>query len=388
MIKILIKKFIADYDDTDNKDVRQKYGILAGVLGIICNLLLVVVKLISGFAMNSIAIISDGLNNLSDMGSSLVTVIGAKLSAKRPDSDHPFGHGRFEYISALIVSFIIIYMGVETFIGSVKKVIEPQKVIFNPYIIILLVLSCFVKLWMYSYNKYMGKRIDSVMLKAAASDSLNDVFATGAVIAATVLGIFLKRFPMDGVLGVVVSVLILKSGFDIAKDTIAKLLGQPPSAETVKKIRDIIMSGEGIIGVHDLIVHDYGPGRIIASAHAEVPDDENITRIHEIIDSLERKICDELGIIMVLHMDPIAVNCPKTNQLKGMVVKIIGEINPDITMHDFRITDGQDNINLIFDIVVPSGYSEEEINEIRERISSTVKAQNEQCSTVINVDEL
>lgn len=388
MIKILIKKFIADYDDTDNKDVRQKYGILAGVLGIICNLLLVVVKLISGFAMNSIAIISDGLNNLSDMGSSLVTVIGAKLSAKRPDSDHPFGHGRFEYISALIVSFIIIYMGVETFIGSVKKVIEPQKVIFNPYIIILLVLSCFVKLWMYSYNKYMGKRIDSVMLKAAASDSLNDVFATGAVVAATVLGIFLKRFPMDGVLGVVVSVLILKSGFDIAKDTIAKLLGQPPSAETVKKIRDIIMSGEGIIGVHDLIVHDYGPGRIIASAHAEVPDDENITRIHEIIDSLERKICDELGIIMVLHMDPIAVNCPKTNQLKGMVVKIIGEINPDITMHDFRITDGQDNINLIFDIVVPSGYSEEEINEIRERISSTVKAQNEQCSTVINVDEL
>ncbi len=388
MIKILIKKFIADYDNTDNKDVRQKYGILAGVLGIICNLLLVVVKLISGFAMNSIAIISDGLNNLSDMGSSLVTVIGAKLSAKRPDSDHPFGHGRFEYISALIVSFIIIYMGVETFIGSVKKVIEPQKVIFNPYIIILLVLSCFVKLWMYSYNKYMGKRIDSVMLKAAASDSLNDVFATGAVVAATVLGIFLKRFPMDGVLGVVVSVLILKSGFDIAKDTIAKLLGQPPSAETVKKIRDIIMSGEGIIGVHDLIVHDYGPGRIIASAHAEVPDDENITRIHEIIDSLERKICDELGIIMVLHMDPIAVNCPKTNQLKGMVVKIIGEINPDITMHDFRITDGQDNINLIFDIVVPSGYSEEEINEIRERISSTVKAQNEQCSTVINVDEL
>lgn len=388
MIKILIKKFIADYDDTDNKDVRQKYGILAGVLGMICNLLLVVVKLISGFAMNSIAIISDGLNNLSDMGSSLVTVIGAKLSAKRPDSDHPFGHGRFEYISALIVSFIIIYMGVETFIGSVKKVIEPQKVIFNPYIIILLVLSCFVKLWMYSYNKYMGKRIDSVMLKAAASDSLNDVFATGAVVAATVLGIFLKRFPMDGVLGVVVSVLILKSGFDIAKDTIAKLLGQPPSAEIVKKIRDIIMSGEGIIGVHDLIVHDYGPGRIIASAHAEVPDDENITRIHEIIDSLERKICDELGIIMVLHMDPIAVNCPKTNQLKGMVVKIIGEINPDITMHDFRITDGQDNINLIFDIVVPSGYSEEEINEIRERISSTVKAQNEQCSTVINVDEL
>ena len=388
MIKILIKKFIADYDDTDNKDVRQKYGILAGVLGIICNLLLVVVKLISGFAMNSIAIISDGLNNLSDMGSSLVTVIGAKLSAKRPDSDHPFGHGRFEYISALIVSFIIIYMGVETFIGSVKKVIEPQKVIFNPYIIILLVLSCFVKLWMYSYNKYMGKRIDSVMLKAAASDSLNDVFATGAVIAATVLGIFLKRFPMDGVLGVVVSVLILKSGFDIAKDTIAKLLGQPPSAEIVKKIRDIIMSGEGIIGVHDLIVHDYGPGRIIASAHAEVPDDENITRIHEIIDSLERKICDELGIIMVLHMDPIAVNCPKTNQLKGMVVKIIGEINPDITMHDFRITDGQDNINLIFDIVVPSGYSEEEIKEIRERISSMVKAQNEQCSTVINVDEL
>lgn len=388
MIKILIKKFIADYDNTDNKDVRQKYGILAGVLGMICNLLLVVVKLISGFAMNSIAIISDGLNNLSDMGSSLVTVIGAKLSAKRPDSDHPFGHGRFEYISALIVSFIIIYMGVETFIGSVKKVIEPQKVIFNPYIIILLVLSCFVKLWMYSYNKYMGKRIDSVMLKAAASDSLNDVFATGAVVAATVLGIFLKRFPMDGVLGVVVSVLILKSGFDIAKDTIAKLLGQPPSAETVKKIRDIIMSGEGIIGVHDLIVHDYGPGRIIASAHAEVPDDENITRIHEIIDSLERKICDELGIIMVLHMDPIAVNCPKTNQLKGMVVKIIEEINPDITMHDFRITDGQDNINLIFDIVVPSGYSEEEINEIRERISSTVKAQNEQCSTVINVDEL
>lgn len=388
MIKLLIRRFIKNYNDTENEAVRERYGILAGIIGIICNIILVAVKLAAGFAMNSIAVMSDGFNNLSDTGASLVTVIGSKLSAKRPDSDHPFGHGRFEYISALIVSFIIIYMGIETLVGSVKKIIEPQRVIFNPYLTALLLLSCLIKLWMYSYNKYMGKKIDSALLKAAAGDSLNDVFSTTAVVLATVIGAFLKKFPMDGILGVVVSALILKTGLDVARDTITKLLGQPPKPETVKKIRDIIMSGEHIVGVHDLIVHDYGPGRTIASAHAEVPDDENITEVHEIIDSLERKICDELGIIMVIHMDPIAVNCPETNRLKEMVEKMLPEIDPEITMHDFRITDGQENINMIFDIVVPIGYSEAQIENAKHKLSEMIKSKDKKYNTVINIDEM
>ncbi len=386
MTKFVIKKFIKNYENTGDEKVRESYGVLAGILGIICNAILVGIKLSIGTVMGSIAIISDGLNNLSDTGSSLVSVIGAKLSNKKPDRDHPFGHGRLEYVAALIVSFIIIFVGIETITSSFEKILNPSQVKFNYVMIIILTLSCLIKLWMYSYNKYMGEKIDSEILRAASADSLSDSVATFAVIVATVIGKFTGSFPMDGCLGILVSFLILKAGYQVAKDTITLLLGKPPAPELVEKIRNTILAERDIIGVHDLIVHDYGPGRVIASAHAEVPDDGDVTAIHEIIDGLEKRVAKELGLLLVIHMDPIAVNCPKTNQLKKMVEDIVDAEDKRFSIHDFRITDGEENINLIFDLVLPIEFSEKEREDTADKIARLIKIADKRCSCVIETD--
>ena len=336
--------------------------------------------------MGSIAIISDAFNNLSDTGSSLVSVIGAKLSNKKPDKEHPFGHGRFEYISSLIVSFIIILVGVELFKTAAEKIFDPEIVSFSPIMILILMLSVSVKIWMYSYNKYLGERIDSGILLATAKDSLNDVISTSAVIVTTVIAKFINVMWLDGVVGVVVSLIIMKSGVDIARDTVGMLLGTPPEKETVDKIKKIIMSGEHIAGVHDLIVHDYGPGRRMASVHAEVPDNADIVKIHEIIDELERKIDEEMGIHTVIHMDPIAVDCEKTNRIRNEVVSTVKSVDENLNIHDFRMTDGENNINLIFDIEVPAGFKESE--KLPGRIAEMLKMKNNRYNAVIKIDSV
>ena len=386
MTKFLISRFIRDYENTSDEKVRERYGVLAGAIGIICNLLLVIIKLSVGLIMNSIAVVSDGLNNLSDMGSSLVSLIGAMLSNKRPDRDHPYGHGRFEYIAALIVAFIIVLVGFETFTSSAEKIISPEDVRFSAVSVVILLASCFVKLWMWSYNRYMGEKINSSVLKATAKDSLNDTVSTLAVIAATVAGVFFRSVPVDGILGVVVSVIIFRAGIGIAKETVDMLLGGAPDGELVKRIHKIIMSDKYIIGVHDLLVHDYGPGRIVASVHAEVPDNASVTEVHEVIDALEKKITDELGVIMVIHMDPIAVNCPKTAQLKEMVCNIVSDMDSSYSVHDFRITDGEENINLIFDLVLPISLTDTERKKIAADVSCRIRKADGRCSTVINID--
>ncbi len=304
MIRFLIKKFVKDYKNTNDKSVRESYGVFSGVLGIICNLFLFGVKLAIGIIMNSIAITSDAFNNLSDTGSSMITILGAKLSNRVPDEEHPFGHGRFEYISSLIIAFIIILVGFELLKSSFDKIINPEKVEFSWILIVILSVSILVKVWMYFYNRYIGKAIGSKVNQAAAYDSLNDVVATSAVILTTIVGKFID-FPIDGIAGLIVSMLIMYTGYGVAKDTVNVLLGMSPSAETVDKINSQILECDFIEGVHDLKVHDYGPGRTIASVHVEMSDRISIVKAHTEIDKVEKRILNELGIDIVIHVDPM-----------------------------------------------------------------------------------
>ena len=385
MIKILMKKFIKDYENVNDKKVREAYGILGGLLGVICNIVLFLIKLTIGLLLNSIAIISDAVNNLSDIGSSLVTIVGSKLSNRHPDKEHPFGHGRFEYISSLIVSFIIMIVGFELFKSSISKIIHPEKMNFSLLLTAILCLSILVKIWMYTYNQYLGKKINSSVLIAVSHDSLNDVIATSAVIFSTILGHFVN-FPIDGIVGLIVSGLVMYTGFGIAKNTVGVLLGTPPTPELVDEISNIITSGEGIIGVHDLIVHDYGPGRVMASAHAEVPDDINIVKIHEVIDNTEQKIETELGIHIVIHMDPLSVNCERTNEVRKLVIDTVNEINPLFSIHDFRMTDGENKINLIFDLAIPCDIPDSERQKAVDAISQKLYEKDERYNMVIKID--
>lgn len=387
MVKILIRRFIPEFEQVTKKEVRERYGVLAGVLGIICNIFLFAVKLIIGFLMNSIAITSDAFNNLSDMGSSVVTIIGLKMSNMRADKEHPFGHGRIEYISSLIVSFIIMLVGVELLKSSAEKIINPEKPELNLILIVILSLSVLVKVWMFSYNRYIGNKINSGVIRASATDSLNDVISTGAVIVSAVIGGFVN-FPIDAVAGAAVSVLVLYSGFKIAKETTSVLLGNPPDPELVAEINERILAQEGIAGTHDLIVHDYGPGRVMASVHAEVPDDIDIVKIHEIIDLAEKDIARDLGVHIVIHMDPITVNCERTDALKAMLIELVKGVDERYNIHDFRMTDGENNINLIFDLEVPCGYSRQQKDEIVQTIRKRLAERDERFKAVIEVDDV
>lgn len=387
MISFLVKKFIPNYADTSSPKVREHYGVLGGVLGIVCNILLFILKLAIGIISGSIAIISDSFNNLSDSGSSLVALLGAKLSNRRPDSEHPFGHGRSEYIASLIVSFITMLLGFELLKSSFGKMIEPEITHFTPVLLIILALSALVKLWMYSFNRYLGKSINSSVLMAASKDSLSDAVATAAITLASAVGSYLGFPILDGLIGIIVSLLIMKTGFGVAVDTIGLLLGKPPEKETVQKIHQMVLSGEGIAGVHDLVVHDYGPGRAFASVHAEVPDNYDIVRIHEIIDALEQEISNELGVHMVIHMDPVAVDCERTNLIKAQVIDIIHSYDQRLRIHDFRMTDGESRINLIFDLETPSDLIYGEKNIVAEIAELLSEADSRYCA-VINIDAI
>ena len=387
MIRLLIRRFVPDFEQVTNKKVRESYGILCGILGIICNIFLFLVKLCIGVLMSSMAIISDAFNNLSDMGSSFISIVGAKMSNMHADEEHPFGHGRIEYISALIVSFIIMFVGVELLKGSVEKIISPQKPILSTTLLIILALSMLVKVWMFYYNRYIGNKINSSVIKATARDSLNDVLATGAVVISAFAG-SISSLPIDGIVGAAVSVLVLHSGFQIAKDTIGLLLGSPPDPELVREINEMILAQEGIVGTHDLLLHDYGPGRMMASVHAEVPDDIDIVKIHEIIDRTEKEISKKLDVHTVIHMDPIAVNNERREALRQIVLSVVKGVNENFNIHDFRMTDGKQNINLIFDLEVPVGYKADEKENFVRIIKRELTQKDPRFSAVIEVDDV
>ncbi|MDD4495795.1 MAG: cation diffusion facilitator family transporter [Eubacteriales bacterium] len=306
LIKFIINKTIRDKNNVSNTRVRESYGVLSGVLGVICNLLLFAGKLTAGLLFRSIAVISDAFNNLSDLGSSIITIFGAKLSNAPADKEHPQGHGRFEYVSALIVAFIIFGVGLQLITNSAERILNPEEVKFSVVTIIVLIISILVKLWMFSYNKYIGRLINSAVNLANARDSINDVIATSVVTAATIISAYIS-FPLDGVVGLAISLLIMYTGFKIAKDSVNLLLGMIDPV-MMKKIYSKVLDNDGVKGVHDLVIHDYGPGRTCASIHVEIEGNNNVVNAHEDIDKIEQQIKSELGINLVIHIDPIIKN--------------------------------------------------------------------------------
>ncbi len=386
MIKIFVKKFIKNHENVHDKKVRQSYIILGSILGIICNLVLFSLKLIIGLIIHSMSVLSDAFNNLSDSGSSIIGLFSAKLSNKKPDKDHPFGHGRIEYIASLIVSFLIIFMGAQLLITSINKLTKGQSaVIFNPILVIILSISILIKLWMFFYNRYLSKQIDSLVLKATALDSISDVITSSLVIISLIVGKYVS-FPLDGVMGILMSLLIIYNGFKLTIETSGTLLGKKANEELIKQIEDIFSKEEKILGTHDLIVHDYGPGRQMASIHVEISDKENIVAIHELIDDLEKKIEEELFIHMVIHMDPISIDNEELNQIHDYLNQIILETQKDVTFHDLRMTQGEKNKNIIFDLSIPYQFSVQDKNDFISYLKDKIKEKDERYSIVINID--
>ncbi len=384
MIKIIIKKFIKNYQNVNDKFVRESYGLLAGVLGIICNLFLFTIKLFIGVFINSIAVISDAFNNLTDLGSTVISIIGVKLSNRPADNEHPYGHGRFEYIASLAVSFIIFAVGFQLLKNSFDKIINPEKLLFSPIAIAILIFSVSVKLWMFSYSKYISKAINSSINKATAYDSLSDVIGTSAVIVATILGNFIN-YPIDGIVGVGISFLILLTGFSIAKETVNLLLGSSPDPEIVKNINALVINSKYVIGTHELKMHDYGPGRVTASIHAEVPDNVNLVEVHSVIDELEERIIDELGVSIVIHIDPICTDIARNSLITKSINNIIQKLDLNLNIQNLRITDGGNRINIIFDLLVPSSIVQSEYKDIIKSIKEEIKKENSNYNITIEV---
>ena len=351
--KFLVNTFIKNNEDISNEKVRGKYIFLGGLLGILSNFLLFVIKLSVGLITSSIAIMADAFNNLSDAGSSIITIVGFKLSDKPADAEHPFGHGRIEYISALIVSFMVMLVGFQFVKSSLERIFNPIDIKFETIPFILLLISIFIKLWLSRFNKFVGNKIDSSALKAASADALGDVFTSSCVVISYLAAKF-TSFPIDGYLGTLVALFILYSGFSLTKETLNPLLGEAPDPELVQKIQDMVLSYDNITGVHDLIIHNYGPCRCMASIHAEVPCDISIMEIHEIIDTAEREISEKLKIYLVIHMDPIAMEDEEVKKDFNMVCDIIEKDERIKSIHDFRVVGQGEVKNLLFDVVIDS----------------------------------
>ncbi len=371
MTDLLIRLFIKNRDNVQDAKVRTAYGTLSGTVGIIVNLLLSAAKLIIGSITNSITITGDALNNLSDAGSSTISLLGFRISSKPADKEHPYGHGRVEYICGLGVSVIIMFMGFELIKSSIGKITEPQTPEFSYGAIIVLALSILGKLWLALFNRKIGKAINSDTVDAVVKDSLSDMAATGVSIVSLVLSQYFS-LPFDGIFGVVVSLFVIWAGIGVFRATTASLLGQPPEESTVRMLEEKIMSYEGVYGVHDLIVHDYGPGRCFVTAHAEVPSTADIMESHDLMDLIEQEIQNDTGYVLTLHMDPIVMDDEQTNNTKAIVANIVNELDSSLSIHDFRMVSGPHHTNLIFDVVLPYSCKidgAELINFINEKLS-------------------
>ena len=384
MTKLLIKLFIKNADVSTQKG-RESYGKLAGITGIFCNVLLSIMKLIIGAVSNSVSITADATNNISDAGSSIVTLVGFRLSGKPADKDHPYGHARIEYISSLIISFLILLISFSIFKESITKIFNPEESIFSTATLVVLICSIIVKLWLAVFNQFLGKQINSKALEATAIDSRNDVITTAAVLVASIISHF-TGFNLDGYMGVIVSVFIFISGINLVKETLDPLLGQPPTKEMFEAIESKILSYENVLGVHDLMVHSYGPNTYFASAHIEMDANIDVLVCHDIMDQIERDFKSELNIHLVVHLDPTILDSPEINELKEMVNDIICEIDKNLTFHDFRVVVGEENKNVLFDVVVPPEYkySDEQLEALISKKITEVS--NGKIFTVLVVD--
>ena len=385
MILLLSKIFIKDRENTSSPQVRKAYGMLCGGMGIALNILLFAGKFLAGFLSNSIAITADAFNNLSDAGSSLITLVGFQMAGQKPDPHHPFGHGRIEYLSGLFVSVAILIMAIELIQSSVDKILHPQPVVFNSLTIIILRVSIAVKIYMAYYNKNIGKKIDSAAMRATATDSLSDTLATTVVLAASLTAHF-TGLKIDGYCGILVGLFIFYAGYSAAKDTISPLLGQPPEPNFVKNVETIVMSYEHVQGIHDMVVHDYGPGRVMISLHAEVPADGSLLILHDMIDNIEHRLHNELHCEAVIHMDPVITDDEQTNHLKKLLADLLHNNYPEIRFHDFRMVKGPTHTNIIFDIVVPFDYKERD-DVITDFLQKEIHRIDSSYFAVIQVDK-
>ncbi len=385
MVSLLGKLFIKDYTNYNDSGVRRKYGILASIIGIFLNILLFGFKYFAGWLSGSVAIMADAFNNLSDAGSSIITLAGFKVTGMSPDAEHPFGHGRVEYISGFIVSMAIILMGVELLKSSAVKILDPVKIDTSAAAFIILAVSVFIKLYMAFYNNSIGRKINSAAMKATAIDSLSDAAATSVVFVSMAVMMY-SDINIDGYTGALVAMFILFAGYNAAKDTISPLLGTKPSKEIVEAIDSVIMSHEGILGVHDLIVHDYGPGRMIVSLHAEVPGDRNIYELHDLIDHIENDLNDMFNCECVIHMDPVDINDNRVKEVRAEAGKAVQSVDERLSIHDLRIVPCQNYDNIIFDMIVPPECHKRD-KEIKEQVCRKIEEKYPGCKAVIKIDK-
>ncbi len=372
MTEFLVRHFIKDYQDVEKISVRTAYGVLASFVGIFCNVFLFIVKFIVGLVLHSVSVTADAFNNLSDAGSSVISFVGVKMAEKPADKDHPFGHGRIEYIAALIVSFLVLEVGFTFLKDSIGKIRVPEELNFQVTSVAILLLSIGVKLWLGLFNRKLGVKINSKVMQAVFTDSMGDVITT----AATILSLIFFRITginIDGIVGACVALVVMWAGVGIAKDTLEPLIGEAIDPEVYEEIKHFVEGYEGIEGTHDLIVHNYGPGRSMASIHAEVPNDVDIEKSHEIIDRIEREAAKELGLFLVIHMDPIEMKDKRVLEIRSQAVRILKELDPACSIHDFRVVYGEHQVNLIFDMVVPIDYDEGRKKELPDQMRQRLK---------------
>ena len=385
MTEFLIKHFIKDYKEVEKVSVRTAYGVLASIVGIFCNVFLFAVKFVVGFILNSVSVTADAFNNLSDAGSSIISFVGVKMAEKPADRDHPFGHGRIEYIAALVVSFLVLEVGFTFLKDSIGKIQTPEALNFQTVSVAILIVSIAVKLWLGLFNRKLGERINSKVMMAVFTDSMGDVITTGATILSLIF-FRLTGINIDGIVGVGVALVVMWAGVGIARDTLEPLIGEAIDPEVYKEIKSFVESYDGIEGTHDLLVHNYGPGRSMASIHAEVPNDVDIEQSHEIIDRIEREAAKKLGIFLVIHMDPVEMKDQRVLQVRDRAVQILKELDPACSIHDFRMVHGENQINLIFDMVIPIEYDEEMRKELPQKLADRLKESDPRYECVITVE--
>lgn len=384
MIRLLAKIFIQDRENISSPSVRRSYGVLCGAVGIGLNLVLFAGKFLAGWLSHSIAITADAFNNLSDAGSSIITLIGFRLSGQKPDTDHPFGHGRSEYISGLFVSVAILIMAFELIKSSVEKIFHPEELSYSPLLLVILLASILVKGYMGYYNRTIGTKIQSAAMKATAIDSISDMTATTVVLLCTLISHF-TQLAIDGFCGVLVGLFIAYAGLKAARDTVTLLLGPAPDPEFVAQIREIVLSHEKILGLHDLMVHNYGPERTLISLHAEVPADETFLEIHEAIDAIEHELFDRLHCRAVIHMDPVRIGDEETDRIRNLVGSHLKKMDERISLHDFQLVKCIGHTNVDFDIVVPYDFPVSE-EKIKNTVSELLKKENPEYRAVVEVD--
>ena len=385
LTNFLIKRFVKNHEETSDGNVRQAYGYLGGFIGVIANVLLFAGKLSVGLFINSIAVMADAINNLTDAASSVITLVGFKITNKPADREHPFGHGRIEYISALIVSFLVIMVGFEFIKSSAERVMNPKVVSFNWMTLALLSFSIVLKVWLSFFNRKLGRAIGSKAMEATAMDSLSDVITTSVVLVSLVLSIWIT-FPIDGYIGIAVALFIMYSGFNLTKETLNPLLGDAPDLEFVNEIMAKTLAYEKVIGVHDIIVHNYGPNRCVVSLHAEIPASMDITTAHDLIDKAEQEISEEMGIHLVMHMDPINTDDKVVQKVQQQIVSVLIECGMELSIHDLRIVGDDCHCKVIFDMVIPYEVAERDEKKVAKDVAKAIKEKYPEYSAIIKID--